>query len=276
MSRRGSKNGKDQQNEPAAVTSASNSQETLNKTNELAAAASTPSIATSSNFLQLPVNKSQECLINKSSLNTSMLGTSSSNQNSSVAIIEVQTDSTAATDISMNGSQNRFLTFKNSKNNGSQQANQIEQINQSKPVGYSTPRRFQKTVTFEDEEISAGAGTDTASMMSCSAITTYSKISKKSLADKFEQITYSMRHIKTDKEFEFLGISRRALEKINKPLAECLQKYILHLKCANPAQQESFSSVKFYQAQTYNIIADSMEQLDENKKGDWVIMQMYI
>lgn len=120
--------------------------------------------------------------------------------------------------------------------------------------------------------MSAGAGTDTASMMSCSAITTYSKISKKSLADKFEQITYSMRHIKTDKEFEFLGISRRALEKINKPLADCLQKYILHLKCANPAQQESFSSVKFYQAQTYNIIADSMEQLDENKKGDWVIM----
>jgi hypothetical protein len=34
--------------------------------------------------------------------------------------------------------------------------------------------------------------------------------------------------------------------------------------------------VKYYQAESYTILADSMEALDEENQEDWVILQMYI
>lgn len=137
-----------------------------------------------------------------------------------------------------------------------------------------------KRVTFhKSESVSETKNeVDNITLGGDSADVTSQTYSYKSKNSKYDVITESLKDVSTTKEFEFLGVSRKALQKINKPLADTFQKYILHMKCGVPTidENDTYNPAKYYQAQAYTIMADSMDLLDENKQSDWQFLEMYI
>lgn len=88
----------------------------------------------------------------------------------------------------------------------------------------------------------------------------------------------------TAKEFESLGISKSALEKINAPLTRCLHRYFKHVKYgpnemksgAGQANAKMIDPEKYYLAKAYMSVADSMLKLDEYNPRDQEMLKMYM